>query len=112
MTFYIDWWEADVPRFARIIRLRDETRYVQDDVTEEMFVNMPLLTKYERQVLMHQLLGILCRKWYELFGERIEAVAPEAEGTAWDIRYTAQRERFEEVKSAERPSIEGGGHER
>ena len=108
MTFHIDWWEADVPRFARIIRLRDETRYVQDDVTEEMFVNMPRLTKYERHILMHQLLNILCRKWYELFGEHIEPVAPEAEGVGWTVRYVAQKE----VTDAPRPSIEGGGHER
>lgn len=108
MTFYIDWWEQDPPMMRRILRIRDDTRYVQDHVDEEHLLNMHQLSRYDRQVLLHQLLKLLCEKWYKLFGERIEPIAPEAEGVGWGIGYVEQKE----VTDAERPSIEGGRHER
>lgn len=101
MTFYIDWWEQDFPMFKRIIRVRDETRYVQDSVEEEHLLNMPRLSAIDRAILHHQLLKLLCDKWYKTFGERIEPVAPQHEAEAWTVRYV---EVFE-VTDAKRPSI-------
>jgi hypothetical protein len=100
MTFHIDWFEADLPLCGRILRIRDDTRYVQDMLTDEMVENMPRLSRYERQGVYHALLKVLCRKWLDLFGEYIEPVAPEAEGQGWGIR------RREELDSAPRNSIE------
>jgi len=109
VTFTIDWFVPDHPRWGQIVRLRDETRYVEDIVTQEQLENMPQLSSYEKRQLMHAMLKVLCRKWYETFGEYLEPVAPDAPGVAWTVRRV---EGPKEVTDAERPSIEGGGHER
>lgn len=103
MTFWID-YQNELESVGTIIRIRDETRYVQDLLTGEMDFVLDHLTWEERTFLRRKFFEVLCNKWYETFGEHIEPVPPEGPGIMWTIRYVEEGRAID----ASRTSIEGG----
>jgi hypothetical protein len=89
MTFYLEQTQ-DPLHGAEVVRLRDETRYVQDTLTDEQLEMLQRLTGYERQQFRAAMLQTLCNKWFKMFGERVEPVAPTSEGETWAVRYVEE----------------------
>lgn len=84
--FTIDMWEDDLILGKRVIRVRDEKRYVQYEMTgeERLWFDQDLSYALQRE-WMRYILSILCAKWKEMHGEELYAIPPIQEGTGWFV---------------------------
>lgn len=81
--FEIRVWH-ELSSYRRVYQLRQGTRNVEAYLTDEDLEAGPYRTQREWN---EYIANKLCTLWYNAFDEKVQAIPPSHEGTAWAFRY-------------------------